>query len=165
MKKILLFVGILISLLVYTNGIQAQTVTANLDQLKLAQIMVGTWQSDVGKDTVDIWEVQQYGKAFVSTGFRIISGKKSFSFAENWCFSSKENKFKGFVVWPGGGYQTFIFSFTSENKTNGDWILNFNPEAVTGKFEAVYETPTSLIITQFAKDGVRKSAIKMNKVK
>jgi hypothetical protein len=61
--------------------------------------MFGTWHGNAGIDAVQIWEVQQYVKSFVSISYLVIDGKKSFSFAEDRDFSSKDGMFMGFPVW------------------------------------------------------------------
>jgi hypothetical protein len=165
MKKLSFISVILVLLLFVSNGIQAQNVASNLDQLKLMEQWLGTWQQDIGKDTVEIWEVQLYEKAFISTGHILVKGKKSFDFAEDWSFSHKLGKFKGYLLWADGSYSTWIGSFTTEKKLSGDWIWDFNPEAVKGKFEAVLETPKSMTITQINTKGVKVGGYKLNKIK
>ena len=156
---------IAVFLLVCLNVVQAQTTTASLDQLKLNQSFAGTWRMEAGKDTTDLWEIQQYGNPTVSTGYRMIKEKKSFQFAENWVYSAKDDNFKGFVVWANGGYGTWIAKFTSENKWSGNWVKNLNPEAITGKFEVTFETPANITIVTFNAEGLKEYEAKMIKVK
>jgi len=156
---------IAVFLLLCLNGVQAQTTTTSFDQLKLNQSFVGIWKAEVGKDTTDLWEVQQYGNPSVSTGYRMIKDKKSFQFGENWVYSSKEDNFKGFIVWANGGYGTWIAKFTSEKKFSGNIVKNLNPEAIIGKFEITFDTPTNFTLVFFNADGVKESEVKMVKVK
>lgn len=153
MKKNLLLFSIVFILLVYTNGIQAQTTETKLNQVELMKQFVGRWQHDISKDTIAIWECQQYGNAFVSNMYRIINGKESFLLSENWVFSPKENKFFGFLMLPSGNYGTWISSFTDEKKWAGDYLLNFNPNEVIGKFELTLDTSTKIIAASLNKDG------------
>ena len=53
-------------LLFCVNGIQAQTTQTKLNQSELIQQFLGTWQHNLGKDTIEVWEVQQYKNAFVT---------------------------------------------------------------------------------------------------
>ncbi len=153
-------------LLFSTNWVQAQKATTSLDQLKLAKVFfVGYWQGDTGKDTLDTWECQQYGNAFIINVYRVINGNKSFSYTENFGFSSKEEKFKGFILYQSGIYMTWIGSFISEKKFSGDFVRNFNPTAVFGRVEIVLETPTNMIITNFNSDNVKTGEYKWSKVK
>jgi len=152
-------------LFLYTNGIHAQTTQTKLNQVELMKQFVGTWQRDIGKDTIDGWEIQQYDRAIVSTGYLVIKGKKSFVFTEAMSLSPKEGKFHGYTLWSNGNYGTWIASFNSEKKWSGNWVRDFNPEAVTGKFEAVFETPTNMTLTLFNIDGVKTGKAKYSKVK
>jgi hypothetical protein len=61
-------------LLLLTGGIKAQTTQTKLDQLKLAQVFLGAWQQNAGKDTVQISETQQYGNLFVQNVSLIVQG-------------------------------------------------------------------------------------------
>jgi len=164
MKKFCLTTAIAVFCMIISNGVQAQTVTSNLDQLKLMQTYVGMWQRNMGNDTVDVWELQQYGNAFISTAYRVINGKKSFLFAENWGFSLEENKFRGFTLLYNGLYSTWIASFTTENKWIGYNLVNFNPKEVTTKFELTLETPTKIIALTY-RNGVKIREIEWSKIK
>jgi len=138
---------------------------SNLDQLKLMQTYVGMWQRNIGNDTVDVWEVQQYGNAFISTAYRVINGTKSFIFAENWGFSSEENKFRGFTLLYNGIITTWIASFTTEKRWIGYTLVNFNPKQVTTKFELTLETPTKIIAVTFDRNGVKTREVEWSKIK
>jgi hypothetical protein len=167
MKKFCLTTQIAVFLLICLNGVQAQTETANPDQIKFIQALKGTWKSDISKDTVMVVEYQQYGNSMVEYVSRVINGKKDLQII--YLFSvpskSKENKFKGFGLYASGNYATFLASAVSEKKFIGDWVLDFNPEAVTGRFEMVLETPTNLIFTYFNSKGAKTGEDKMYKVK
>ncbi len=165
MKKFCLTTAIAVFFLFCLNGVQAQNVTTNLDQLKLNQFFVGIWKAEIGKDTIDLWEVLQYGNPSVSVGYRVVKDKKSFTFAENWIYSSKDENFKGFIVWANGGYGTWIAKFTSEKKWSGNIVKNLNPEAIIGKFEITFATPTNFTLVYFNAEGVKESEVKMVKVK
>jgi hypothetical protein len=152
-------------LLLLTGGIKAQTTQTKLDQLKLAQVFLGAWQQNAGKDTVQISETQQYGNLFVQNVSLIVQGKKSFSYIMNFGFSSKEDKFTGVVFYSSGFYQTWFASFTSEKIFSGDFVRNFNPETKTGKFEVKIETPTSMTMSMFNINGIKTGEYKNVKVK
>jgi hypothetical protein len=169
MKKLWSPFAITIFLIVFTNGILAQTTQTKLNQVELMKQFVGTWQMsdstvtvNYSKDTIQVWEVQQYGKAFLIISYFKINGKKSFESINNLVYS-KDDKFKGFTSWSRGGYMTQISSFTSEKKITGIWVRNFNPETIVEKFEIVFYT-NSLTISEFTPSGEKTREYRFIKV-
>jgi hypothetical protein len=154
-----------VSLLTCSTGIHAQTAKSNLDQVKLMQQWLGTWEATIGKDTVEVWEANQYGKSFIGNVSLIIKGKKSPSYISNFIFDSKDGKFKGFILFASGDYGTWIGLWTTEKKFSLDAVQNFNPETVDFKVELVYETPTKMTGTDFNTDGIKTNEKKFKKVK
>jgi hypothetical protein len=148
-----------------SHGVQAQTPQTPLDQLKLAQAFVGNWQTNLGKDTIDGWELHQYGKAFIESGYLIIKGKKSFNYEESYLFSPKDGKFKGFVLYHNGNYMTWIGLFTSEKKMEGNIIQDFNPATITGRFEALIETSNKITFRFLNPKGEKTGENSWTKVK
>jgi len=165
MKKLCLTAVIAVFCMIISNGVQAQTTQTNLDQLKLMQVFVGTWQHVISKDSIEIAEFQQYGNAFVENVYLVVNGKKSIEVMWNFGFSPKEGKFKIFQLRPSGNYSTWNGSFTTEKKFIGDRVQNFNPEKVLGKFEIEVETPTNFTVNFFNSDGVKTLVQKVTKVK
>jgi hypothetical protein len=165
MKTICLTTTVAVFLLLCTNGIYAQAAKSNLDQIKLMQQAIGTWQGNVGKDTVEVQETVQYGKAFITTVDLIIKGKKSPYYINNYCFDSKEGNFKGFALWPNGDYSTWIGLFATEKKLSVDVVQNFNPKAVNFKIEILYETPSKTIWTSLNTVGKKTGENIYNKTK
>ena len=165
MKTFFLTMLMFVFLLSCTTGIQAQTGTSNLDQLKLMQQFFGPWRFDVGKDTVEVWETQQYGNGLVISVYHVIKGQETPLYINNIGFDSNEGKFKAFALWHNGDYLTWIGSFTTEKKFSIDVVQNFNPEVVNFKIELVYESPLNMTFTSYNKDGVKTGESKFYKVK
>lgn len=80
-------------------------------------------------------------------------------------FSSSDSKFKGFILYQSGIYMTWIGSFVSENKLIGDYVRNFDPDAVVAKFEIVLKTPAKLTISNFNLDGEKTGEYEWFKIK
>ena len=158
-------ITIAVFLLIISNGIQGQTTQTQLEQLKLWQQNVGTWQADHGKDTMEVVEIQPYGKATIQTAYYIIKGQKTPYYMNSISFNPKEGKFYGFVLWPAGGKGTWTGSFVSEKKFSGEFTTNFNPEKVIGKFEQIYESPSAITWHYFNMNGVMTQDLKSKKVK
>ena len=164
-KTFFLTTMMFVFLLICSSGIHAQTAKSNLDQVKLMQQGLGTWEANVGKDTIQVRETQQYGKAFTVNVYYNIKGTKSPYYVANYCFDLKDGKFKGFTLYANGEYVTWIGLYTTEKKLSLDLVQNFKPEAVSYKVEYFYETPTSMIETQFSAAGVKTLERKYKKVK
>jgi hypothetical protein len=165
MKKIFLTMTSAVFLLICINGLQAQTTQTQLNQLELFKQFLGTWQADVGKDTVEVWDCQEYGKAFIINVYQVIKDQKTPSYINNVGFDSRDGKLKGYVLWRDGAYLTWIGLYNSEKKFSVDIVDNFVPEKVWEKFEMGYINPKERTWTEFNKDGVKISEVKFVKVK
>jgi hypothetical protein len=165
MKKSGLTTVLFVFLLFLWNGIQGQTTQTQLDQVKLMQQMVGTWQTVLNKDTTLINEYQQYGNAFLQFSYFVIDGKKSLNYVDIFCYSPDEGKFKGFVTLTNGINATWIGSYKNEKEFSYINCKDFNPEIVYSKVESTLETPTSIIARTFSPSGVKIRESKDTKIK
>ena len=166
MKKFCLITTIAVFLLLtISNGIQGQTVTTNLNQPKLMLQFLGKWQANVGKDTVEVWDCQVYGKAYTSNVYQVTKGHKTPLYTNNISYSPKEGKFSGFQLTADGGYGTWIGSFASEKKFEGIMVKNFNPEPVYGKFEIIFKNLNEFTYFIYNTQGVKTVELQYVKVK
>jgi len=163
MKKFCLAITALL-LLIFCAGLKAQTVPARLDQQKLMQQYLGTWQANAGKDTLEVWDFQQFGKTLIINTSNVIKGKKNPLYVNNLGFDAKESKFKGYVLMNDGSYGTWIGAFTSDKKFEGIDVVDFNTSMTYAKFENVMTDAKSFIWTSVGSDG-SKSVLKFSKVK
>jgi len=60
MKRFCLTTVIVVFLLFGMNGVQAQTVTTNLDQIKLMEQFIGTWKCKIGENATFIMEAKSF---------------------------------------------------------------------------------------------------------
>jgi len=164
-KTFFLVTVIVVFILMCSTGIHAQTAKSNLDQSKLMQQWLGTWETILGKDSIEVWECQKYGKSFIGSVSRVLKGKKSPFYIANICIDSKEGNIKGFNLFTSGDCSTWIALWTTEKKLSLEAIKNFKPETVYEKYELFYETPTKMTATTFSTDGTKKGELKFNKVK
>lgn len=165
MKKLCLTAAIAVLWMFFNNGAQAQTTQPKLNQVELMKQLLGTWQREVGKDSIQIGEFQQYENAFTENVYLVVNGKKSMVNIWSIGFSPKEDRFKCFALRPSGNYSTFIVSFISKNRCIGNRVQNFNPEKVLGNFEQVFETPTNFTVNWMNSDGIKVGEEKWTKVK
>jgi hypothetical protein len=62
-------------LLLYTNGIQAQTTLAKLNQVELMKQFVGSWKVQESKDTTFFWDAKPYGTGLDGNYKTVANGK------------------------------------------------------------------------------------------
>jgi hypothetical protein len=165
MKKIVTGL-ITASLLLCLNGVKAQNTTNSLDQLALMQkYLVGTWQGVTSSDTTYAFELTQYGNAFEETDYTIVNGKKSIESFWTYSYKAERDNFCIFAAYVKGGYETWIGSFTTENKYIQKNVDKFDPDKVLFSVEFVFDTPTSFTVTAFNADGVKAFEGKATKIK
>jgi len=158
-------VAITVFFFVISDGIQAQISPTSLDQIKLMQQYVGSWQANIAKDTSEVWDTQQYGKAFIINVYQVIKSQKVPLYINNICFDSKAGNFKGFIVWRDGSYSTWIGSFVNEKKFNGEMVQNFNPGTAYVKLENVFDNSKAWTWSQYNAEGLKILEYKFIKVK
>jgi len=64
MKKLCFTTMIAAFMLLFTNGLQAQTTQPTLNQIELMKQFLGNWKCETGKDTVVFWNARPYGTGF-----------------------------------------------------------------------------------------------------
>jgi hypothetical protein len=165
MKTFCLTIMIIVCLLLSTNASNAQTAQPKLNQVELMKQFLGTWQANAGIDTVEVWEFQQFGKAFILNINRVVKGQKTPLNINNIVFNSELGKFKSFQLSTEGTYNTWIGLFTTEKKFAGDMVNNSNPEIVWGKIQNVLDNPKEFTFTFSNTDGVIGEELKFMKVK
>jgi hypothetical protein len=165
MKKFYVAITIVVFLLIFSIGIQAQTTQPTLNQVELMRQFLGTWQAKAGIDTVEVWEFQQFGKAFILNISRVVKSQKTPLNINNIVFNSELGKFKSFQLSTEGTYNTWIGLFTTEKKFNGDMVNNSNPETVWGRIQNVFDNPKEFTFTFSDTNGVIGEELKFVKVK
>ncbi|HPE76513.1 MAG TPA: hypothetical protein PLC80_10510 [Draconibacterium sp.] len=147
-----------------TVYLKAQTKQAKLNQIELYKQFVGTWQAEVGADSLEVRECREYGVSFVIEVSRVINGQKSPSYINNISFDSNDGKFKGFLLYPNGGYFTWIGNFSDKNSFSGKIVFNFMPEVVWSEFHAEFISPTEFTCTNFNQEGNQTIIMKFVKI-
>ena len=150
MKKLCITVVVFVFMLFASNILMAQ----NVDQLKLMKQYIGTWQASIGKDSVEVWDFKLYGsQAFVVEVTHTFKGKKTPVSINSISYNPESGKFFGFTLLTNGSYGTWIGSFISETKFNGDMVQNFNPQPVYGRFEDTFKNPIEWTWTGYFNEG------------
>lgn len=159
------FITIAIAIFIALNlsGLQAQTKQPKLNQYELYKQFTGTWQATIGADSIEVRECREYGLAFVIDVYRVIKGKKIPMYINNVSYDANESKFKGFLLYPNGGYFTWIGQFTKNNTFSGDVVFNFIPNAVWSKFHSGFINQNEFSCTNFNQEGLQTIEMKFIK--
>lgn len=146
---------IVVFLLIFTNGIQAQTTQTNLNQVELMSQLIGKWQATVGQDTNNIWEVKPFGRALIITNYNVIKGIAAEPNINSIGYDDRDDKLKGFIIDYNADFLTWIGRFTAYNILKVDAVDTFKPEIVWWKNELEFVTPTDMIFRGFNAEGVK----------
>jgi hypothetical protein len=165
MKKICSEIVFIIYLLLFSAGMQAQTGKTQINQLEIMKRFIGTWQTNIGQDSVEIWDCQPYGEGFIINVSRIIEGQKNPYYVNNVGFDSADGKLKGYVLWPSGDYITWIALYNAEKKFEVELVINFDPEKVWTRYEMVYISPKERNWINYNLAGEKTSEFKFLKVR
>jgi hypothetical protein len=165
MERLYLASLFIVCFLAGSDGTEAQTTRTQPTQLELLKPFIGTWQTNIGKDTVEIWDCQPYGEGFIINVSRLTQGQKTPYYINNVGFDPGDGKLKGYVLWPSGDYMTWIASYLPEKKFKADLVINFNPEAVWTRYEMVYVSPKDRIWINYNLAGEKTAEFKFIKIK
>jgi hypothetical protein len=164
MKKFYIFSTVVL-LLFCTDSVVAQTEQAQPNALESMKQFLGSWQATAGKDTIELWDCQLYGNAFIVNVSHIIKGQKSPLYVNNVGFDKRDGKLKGYALWPNGDYLTWISIYDPANKFLGEIMDTFSPGTTWEKFEMAIVDPKEFTWKEFDMNGKIKSDLKFSKVK
>jgi len=112
-----------------------------------------------------MWEAKPYGKALVINVYQVIKGKKSDSYMINIGYDDRDDKIKGFNLFPNTDFMTWIGVFTTEKLFKADALDSFKPEIVWFKNEIEFKTPTEMIVRGYDAKGVKTGEWTWKKIK
>jgi hypothetical protein len=162
--KTFISIGAILFFFLNSGGLLAQTKPIKVNQLELYKQFTGTWQAEIGADSLEVRECREYGLSFVIEVHRIINGKKIPLYINNVSFDSNEGKFKGFLLYPNGGYFTWIGVFTKNNYFSGKIVFNFMPEVAWSEFHASFINPNEFSCTNFNQESTQTTEMKFTKI-
>jgi hypothetical protein len=165
MKKLSSTTLIFVFLLFISIGIQAQTTQAKLNQVELVKQFLGTWQANIGKDTVQMWEGKPYGKALIVDVYMVIKGIKSDSYLSCFGYDDRDDKLKGYNLFLNSNFGTWIGVFITDKMLKIDGLDSFKPEIIWWKAEFEFKTTTEAIVRNFSPEGVKTGEWTFKKVK
>jgi hypothetical protein len=158
-SKIILISGLL---LFNTYGIKAQTTNTKLNQVELMKQFVGSWKSEMGKDTIITGENTAFGNGLICNSQIIARGKIINSIKQLFGYDKKIDKFiVAELIESSPVIEMCEVWFTSKNK--GELIIT-NPANVALKYKFEFKTPDMIVQTALEGDKVIKD-ITLTRVK
>jgi Domain of unknown function (DUF4440) len=145
--------------------IKPSDISKEFNQIELMEQFLGSWQQDVGKDTVYMWEFQKFGEAIFARTYNIIKSQKIPVGIVCYGFDKELNKFKGYTLFYGAGYGTYIASFTSPSVYHVDVVQDLNPNIINRKVDCVFVNPNLWTMTTYDKEGKKLNEVKNIKVR
>lgn len=151
MRAILLSAMLVVFLLFFTNGIQAQTTQTKLNQVELMKQFIGTWKKEIGKDTTVIFIVKSLKNNGLEIKSKTISkGKIIYEGKSLQGYDKKSDKYidvgNGEDYPPAISFYSIWFSSKNICELSYDVGLS-NPEEVTIKSKFEFKSPDLFIQT------------------
>jgi hypothetical protein len=144
----------LIFLLVLITGIKAQEVQSKLNQIELMKQFIGTWKSELGKDTFLITQTKPFGTGMISKSKMFSKNNVIDSVIQVFGFDKKADKFILAELIKSSQTIEICSTWFTSNKTGE--ILIINPENAPLKFRFEFKSATYLIQTALYDDKVVK---------
>jgi len=140
---------IAILLLICPNGMQAQTSQIELNQVELMKQWVGTWKTEISKDTFEIQDIRPFGTALedditIFTKDKVLNSIKSI-----WGYDKATDKIIACAISNSSPEIIMVaFWFTSKNICKEVPFQDIsNPEKATIKWEWEIKSPDLSICT------------------
>jgi hypothetical protein len=156
MKIISLIIMIVVFLLLYSNGMQGQTTQTKLDQIEFCKQFLGTWKTEMGKDTIGIYTVTPFGDGSERSFTLSTKGKIINSGKELYGYNKKNDKIIGVKLWKSSPDITIdVWWATSKNTSEGVPFEDIsNPGNAALKMKCDIKSPDLFIITYLANNKV-----------
>lgn len=165
MKTIPTSAFMLVFLFAITSGTVAQTGSPKPDQVKLLRQLAGTWQADMGKDTLLVTELKPFGTgldgyARVKANGKVISERRQL-----FGYDTKGNQFIEAEVTQGSDMVLFACWFTRDNLMVGVPYANrLDPDKSALRVEIDIQSPNRYVQTVL-QNGKRISGRTMVRIK
>ena len=148
MKTSYLTTMIVAFMLLYTNGIQAQTTKPKLDQVELMKLQIGTFKCDSNKDTTVFWEGKSYGTGLDCYYKNVVKGKIVREGRELWGYDKSIDKFICASLDKGKDIELQAVWFTSKNVYEYIRYSDIsNPEKASWKIVGEFTSPDVVVET------------------
>ena len=156
---------IFVFLLVCTNVIQAQTPQAKLNQVELEKQFIGTWKSEIAKDTIMYAEFTQFG--LMKGNIKVVTKDKILDSGEElFGYDKESDKSIQVTVWKSStNIDINAWQFVSNNIKVGVPIKDIsNRPNATLKFKIEFKSPDLWVMTTLQNNQV-VGTVTMTRVK
>lgn len=149
MKKIYFIAMIAALLLLCSDRIEAQTSQTKLNQVELMKQFLGTWQTEMARDTTQIDEYTAFGNAVVGNIKNIAKGKILQFVKELWGYDEKTDMIVIAEVSDSSpNINLYAFWFTSKNTCEGIPYQDIsNPEKAALKYKMEIKSSDVWVMT------------------
>jgi hypothetical protein len=139
---------IAVFILLYANGLQAQTTDVKLSQVELGTKFSGTWEGQLSDDTFIVYENKPYGTG-METNIKIVTQGKTVQEGKGlFGYEKESDKIIEATLLSGSDIICNAYWFTTENKCTGIPLKHLsNPENSVLKWEIEFKTPDIWVVT------------------
>lgn len=140
-------IALIAFLLLLSCALQGQTTQQKLNQVSLMKKWIGTWKSEIGRDTFEIQDIMPYGDAIVDDYSLVTKDKTFVSVKSVWGYDKTSDKFICASISKSSPDISFIaFWFTSETTCGEVYFKDIsNPDKASIKWK--YEFKSSDLVT------------------
>jgi hypothetical protein len=151
MKNSYLTLMLFLFLFSYSSGIQAQNKQIKLDQPELLNKLLGTWQAEIGKDSIQIQEYKSFGNAIECNIKNICNNKILYSLKQLWGYDKINDKIIGLEIGTSSSeFNLYLCRFSSNSILEGTVIQDvYHTENVTSKIKLEFKSPDLFILYSF----------------
>ncbi|WP_321437468.1 hypothetical protein [uncultured Bacteroides sp.] len=130
MKQFFLTTMIVVSLVLGTNGIHAQTTETQLNQVELLKQYFGTWKSEY-KDTTQMFVFTPYTKGMQGSYKVMTKGKIIYQCKQLWAYDKNSDKILGMQFDKSAlGVAVYLCWFSSKNVNETVGLIIRDPEHI-----------------------------------
>jgi hypothetical protein len=159
MKKLLLIPVIL--LVICPVCIQAQNNQPKLNQVELMKKFTGTWQREgIGKDTLYMFELQEYNNAILQINSSIIKGVKSIQHSGHYNYDPESDNYKCYSLSSTGQFTTWRTRFISDKEIYFERVEDLKTNKVILRNTITFNDRDHLTGKNYTRDKVLTSSTK-----
>ncbi len=149
MKKLWFTTMIAVSMLLFVNGLQAQTTPTTLNQVELMKQMLGSWTAEMGKDSTVTCEYKLFGIGMEDYMVASTKGKIYLTEKGLWGYDNKNNKFIHAQLFDAfAGLDMNVWWFTSGTICEGvQYQYISDPEKAPLKWRLEFKSPDLMLMT------------------